>query len=253
MVNRVYCELEDVKRLLRTKGVRESRVRFSSSYKELKENSSNNGSISLSGVSFLDSFASHETFSFTFTDTTSFDVTGDMTGTIGSGTVIEIFTSVGKFTVPVANWSGSAQSGDICYITSNSDVSEDDGHEFIVDATRFINSKLQRAFGSLSKLSFTDSTSVEVPDGVVYACIRYTAYEIFNSVFAPSSTDEISPVERWKTMADEALGTYLEGTGDGPRWRARSSLITELGVEGVGEGVIDIEIVTDATNKDFER
>jgi hypothetical protein len=43
------------------------------------------------------------------------------------------------------------------------------------------------------------------------------------------------------------------GGGPGPRWRARASLITEIGVEGVGEGIIDLDPLSSTENEDFDR
>lgn len=249
---RAYCELSDVQRLLRAQGPRESRVRFSNSYKDLKSNSSNTGNKQLSGVTFLSSYSGNETFTFSFTDSTSFSVVGDVGGSVGSGVSNSTFTAANKFTIPSSNWTGLASSGDEVYITSNSDMSDDDGDDFILDSSRFINSKLKKSFGDLP--NFTEEISSEdIPDSVVYAAMRYAAYEIFHSIFAGSSIDEESPVQKWKEMADEALNDYVETGGDGPRWRARESLIVEIGVEGVGEGTLDIETVSTSKNHDFKR
>lgn len=253
-INRLYCSLNDVKRILRSRLNRESRIRFSSAYRELKSDSSNSGTIQLSGVNFEDSFAEHETYTFEFSDTTSFDVEGDVVGEIGSGTVISEFTATDRFSVPASNWSGNAIAGDKVYITSASDMSNDDGHEFTKDATRYINSYLSRVYGNLSTLGFTDSTSEEIPDAINFACSRYTAYFIFNSVFAGMNTaaDE-SPVEYWKTEADEALNSYLPGRGSGPRWRSRAVRVQEIGIKGINDGIIEIDELSDAENKDYTR
>lgn len=252
---RLYCTLEEVKRVLRSIGVRESKIRFSNAFKELSNNPDNVGSVSLSGVSFLSSFADHEQFEFTFTDATSFDVVGDVTGTIGSGVRTSEFIATGKFTVPVANWSGGSQSGDIVSITSNSDISDDDGEDFVEDASQKINGSLRKVFGNLSSLSFTDSTSTDViPDEIQYAAKRLAAYEIFTSVYSGVATEEESPVINWKRMAEESVNDYISSVPKtGPRWRSRDGLITKVGVPGVGEGEIDLEPTTAPTNKDFQR
>jgi len=250
---REYSTLDDLKRLLRSAGPRESRIRFSEAYKDLKGNSSNAGTIALSGVTFDNGYFGHETFSFTFTDTTSFDVVGDVSGNLGSGTTTAQFTASEKFDVPIANWSGAASVDDIYYITSNSDISDDDADGFLQDARKFINAELVRIYGSLDNISFLEDMSEEIPQAVSYACLRYAGYEVFNSVSAGVSLDETSPVQNWKDMADEAMEKFCSGKGDGPRWRAREQLITELGVEGVGEGEIDIKNIQTTTNYDFER
>jgi len=250
---REYCTLDDVKRILRSAGSRESRIRFTDAYKDLKAKSDNTGTIFLSGVNFESSFADHETFTFTFTDSTSFDVIGDVAGDIGSGTIQSTFTATDKFTVPTSKWTGLADTDDEYYITSNSDISDDDADGFIQDSRKFINAELARIFGDLDSVSFISDPAENIPQPVSYACMRYASYEIFNSVFAGVSLDEETPVQKWKDMADEAMKKYVTSTGVGPRWLARDSLITELGIPGVGEGEIDIKTITAAKNKDFRR
>ena len=250
---REYCILDDVKRILRSAGSRESRIRFSESYKDLKAKSDNSGNIFLSGVNFESSFSDHETFTFTFTDSTSFDVVGDVSGDLGSGTIQNTFTATNKFTVPSTKWTRIADTDDEYYITSNSDISDDDADGFIQDARKFINAELARIFGGLDNVSFISDPAEDIPQPISYACMRYASYEIFHSVFAGTSIDEASPVQKWKDMADEAMEKYKSSSGSGPRWKARDSLITELGVPGVGEGEIDIKTITAAKNKDFER
>jgi len=252
-MSQIYCELTDVKRLLRSVSNRESKIRFSSAYRDLKANPSNTGTITLAGVSFEDSFAEHETYTFEFTDSTSFDVSGDVVGNLGSGNRFSEFTAEDKFSVPVANWSGAALDGDKCYITAASDVSNDDGHEYIVDATRRINAHLERIFGTLDNVAYYDSTSEELPQAIQFACIRYAAYDIFNSVYAGIAPEGESPVEGWKNSAEDTLEAYLSGHGRGPIWKSRVSLITELGVENVGEGTIEIDELPDSKNKQYER
>ncbi|MDQ1279587.1 MAG: hypothetical protein QG670_849, partial [Thermoproteota archaeon] len=214
---------------------------------------SNAGTISLTGVSFFDSFADHETYTFEFTDSTSFSVSGDVVGSIGSGNILAVFVAAGRFTVPIANWSGRAVSGDKWYITASSDMSDDDGHEFIVDATKKINAQLGRIYGLSSNISFYDSTDAELPDAVSYSCVRYAAYDIFHSVYAGIMPEGGTLVENWKNSAEEILEEYISSHGRGPIWKSRESLITELGVEGIGDGIIEIDELSDAKNTQYER
>jgi len=252
MSDRIYCDLDDVKRLLRSVGVRESKVRFSSAYKELKADSGNAGTIVLSGVTFESCFADHEMYTFTFTDSTSFSVVGDVVGSLGSGTVRAKFTSTDRFSVPLANWSGSANAGDKWYITANSDVSDDDGDDFIDDVCGKINSSLEARYGSLASVPFIADLSVTIPDAIKYACIRLSAYEIFNSVFAGIGEGD-SPVAHWRDDAEKALNGYLDSHGKGPIWRSREIMITKIGITGVGEGVVDIDELTGDEAKDYSR
>jgi len=252
-MGRIYCEISDVKRLLRSISNRESKIRFSDAYKDLKASPNNLGTIALSGVNFVDSFAEHETYTFEFTDSTSFDVSGDVVGNLGSGNRFSEFIATDRFSVPADNWSGAAITGDKYYITAASDISEDDGHQYIVDSTRRINARLEKIFGALSNALYYDSTSVELPQAIQFACIRYTAYDIFNSVYAGMSIDGESPVEKWKTSAEDTLGEYLLGHGIGPRWKSRAAKITEIGVEGIDEGIVEIDELSDPKNKQYER
>ncbi len=254
-MSRVYCSLEDVKRLLRSVITRESKIRFSEALKSLKADSNNNGSILLSqsGITFEDSFAEHETYTFEFTDSTSFEVEGDVVGYLGSGNRFSDFVLDEKFTVSSSAWSGSALVGDKIYFTSASDMSNDDGNSFIVDSTNRINARLERIYGTLENVAFYDSTSVDIPHAINFACIRYTAYDIFNSVFAGISTDENSPVERWKRSAEETLDQYISSHGRGPVWKSRKLLMVDLGVSGIGEGLIEIDQLSDPKNKQYER
>jgi len=252
-LSRIYCEIEDVKRLLRSLRNRESKIRFSEAYRDLKANSNNSGSISLSGVSFKENYAGHETFTFEFSDSTSFSVIGDVIGALGNGTIIEDLEIENYFTVPSENWSGLAEEGDKWYITSASDISNSDGHDFIVDATRRINARLERTYGTLSNVSFYDSTSVELPDAIEFSCIRYTAHDIFHSVYAGIMQEGETIVENWKNSAEDTLEQYLLGHGRGPVWRSRASTIHEIGIEGVKGGIIEIDELTDPKNKQYER
>lgn len=251
---RLYCNIDQVKRLLRTGGTREAKVRFSDAYRDLKSDEDNQGEISLSGVDFSSAWAGHEDFTFEFTDSTTFDVVGNVVGSLGSGTVQLPFVSTDRFTVSIDKWGGVAEVGDKWYISSISDISDDDGDEFITDNCKRINAMLERIFGSLSSIDFYSDPSIAIPDAVEFACIRYTAYDIWNSIYSGQiPPGEDSPVEIWKKAADDAMGNYTYGHGSGPRWRARDSLITELGVKGVEDGIIEIDSLTDSANKDYER
>lgn len=253
-MSRTYCDIDQVRRLLRTGGTREAKVRFSEAYRDLKADEDNAGNVSLSGVTFSDAWAGHEDFTFEFTDSTSFDVVGNVVGALGDGTIQASFVSADRFTVTADNWEGVAEIGDKWYISSISDISNDDGEDFIGDNSKRINGKLEKVFGSLSSIDFYADSSISIPDVIEFACIRYTAYDIWNAIYQGQiPPGEVSPVEMWKKAADESMENYTYGHGSGPRWRARDSLVTELGVEGVGDGVIEIDELTDAANKDYLR
>jgi hypothetical protein len=204
-------------------------------------------------VSFSDAFAEHETYTFEFTDSTSFTVTGDIVGHMGSGTRTAEFLLANQFTIEASFWEGSADTGDKIYLTSASDISNHDGHEFVVDSTKRINAYLTKIYGTLDSVTFYDDTSVEIPDGVEFACVRYAAFDIFNAVYAGMSEPGKEMVPMWKETANATLQAFVSGHGSGPRWKSRISLITTLGVEKVGEGLIEIDNLPDATNKKYER
>ena len=253
-MSRLYCTLDETKRLLRSLGGQsENKIRFSDVYKELKADEDNSGTISLSGVNFSDAFSGHETFTFEFTDSTSFDLIGEVVGSLGSGTTASEFDSTNRLVVPSANWSGSAVVGDKWYITSNSDISNDDGEDFVGDACMLIDAELDNKFGGLDRVPFLTDLTLDVPSALHFASIRYAAYEIFNSVYSAIGVDEDSPVAKWKDSAKDSLDGYLAHHGVGPRWQSRDSLITEIGVPKIGDGTIEIEPLTDPTNKDYDR
>ena len=252
-MSRIYCSLDDVKRLLRSISNKESKIRFSSAYRDLKVDSNNTGTVSLTGVSFYDSFAEHETYTFLFSDSSSFEVEGDVVGYLGSGLTTEEFIAASRFSIPAQNWNGIADDEDKVYLTSASDISNDDGHQFIVDATKRINAKLEKKYGQLDNLTYYDSTSAVLPDSISFACIRYAAYDIFNSVFAGMSGDDKSPVEVWKVDAEETLSEYIVSHGRGPVWRSRPLRVDEIGVPGINDGIIETNNLTDAKNKEYRR
>ena len=249
---RAYCSLDDVKRILRTTSSRESRVRFSSSYRDLKRDLNNSGNITLSKVAFVSSYSGHETFTFAFTDSTSFEVSGDVVGFLKNGNIQEALRIGEYFSVLAANWSGFAVAGDKIYITSNSDISDDDGEQFIIDASKIIDSELERRYGDLSKIPFILDISLEIPGTISYACSRFAAYEIFISLFS-GLIERNSSASRWKNDAEENLRAYLKSKGAGPMWRSRASLITEVGVSGIKDGVIEIDNLADSFKKDYPR
>lgn len=252
-MSRVYCSLVDVKRLLRSVITRESKIRFSEAYRGLKADPSNTGTILLGDISFSDAFAEHETYTFEFTDSTSFTVTGDVVGYMGSGIKTVEFELSERFAIEASFWEGFAEVGDKVYLTSASDISNDDGREFIIDSTKRINAYLSKIYGTLDSVAFYDDISVPIPDGIEFACVRYAAFDIFNAVYAGMSEAGREMVPMWKETANATLDAFVSGHGSGPRWKSRISLITTLGVERVGEGLIEINNLPDATNKTYER
>lgn len=254
-MSRIYCSLDEVKRLLRSVSNRESKIRFSEAYRNLKADSSNVGTVSLSsgGIIFNDKFAEHETYTCEFTDSTSFSVVGDVLGELGSGTRTADLTLANRFQITTSAWTGGSVAGDKIYFTSASDMSNEDGYQFVVDSTKRINSYLERTFGSLSNVPFYASVSIDIPDGISFACIRFTAYDIFNSVYAGLATDQVSPVQRWKDSAEETLKQYTSGHGKGPMWMSRPLEVNKIGVISINDGVIDVDNLTDSKNKVYDR
>jgi hypothetical protein len=230
---RAYCTATQVKRLLRTAT---QKVKTSESYRDLSYNSGNSGSIRLGAVSFLDSYVGNERFDITFSDATSFEVVGETSGVIGTGTRNSTF-SCAYFTIASSDWSGVAQVDDVVYFISNSNVSNDDIVGFIDDATNYINNRLGVVFGDSTHIPWAFDYSVGIPGGLQFAAIRFTAYDIFSSVIAGEDIDQESPVYEWLRRAEKAIDDFInwyqkEGFTGTARWRSRDVIFKEIGIEG---------------------
>jgi hypothetical protein len=253
-MGRLYSSISTIKRLFRSiNSVRESIIRFSTAYKDLGADTGNSGSISLSGITFDLDYCGHETFTFEFTSSTSFRVSSNIVGLLGTGSRSSVFTLTDMFLVPIANWSGTAVIGDKIYITANSDISDNGCLDFIQDATMYINSELERAFGTLANVTFYDDESVDVPEAISYACSRLSAYELYIAIFPAGEIKADSAIYKWKSLAEKSLASYIRSHGKGPIWRSREQLITEVGVTGIGEGVVEINNLPDPKNMEYLR
>lgn len=242
---RDYCTLESVKRLLRTAT---QKVKTSESYKDLNYNSGNLGDGRLSGVTFEDSYVGSERFEAEFSDSTSFEVVGEEIGFLGNGTVGATF-SCAQFTIPSSMWSGVAQTTDVFYFTSDSNISVDDAEGFIDDASNYITNRLGVVFGDSTNIPWEIDYSIEIPEGLNYAAIRLTAYEIFSAILAGQEIDQESPVYEWYKLAEKAIDAFIkwwveEGSTGAPLWRSRDVRFKEIGVGGtpVDESLTDVTV-----------
>jgi len=239
---RAYCTLDQVKRLLRTAN---KKIRTSEAYKELGYDQSNTGTVRLSSVTFLDSYSGHERFTVTFSDSTNFEVSGEDTGYLGTGSIGSTF-SCSFFTIAPSSWSGVPQASDLVFFISDSDVSVDDANAFIVDASNFINNRLGEIFGDSTNIPWEADLTVRIPGGLEFAAIRLSAYYIYTSALAGTIFDQEAPVEvAWHIEAEKAIDAFLEWynkeskTG-APRWRSRTTLFNKVGIDGLEEGEVDV-------------
>lgn len=219
-------------------------------------NSANTGSIRLGSVDFLDSYVGDERFDITFSDATSFDVVGEITGNLGAGTRDSDF-SCAYFTIASSEWTGIAQSGDVVYFISNSNISNDDLEGFIDDATNYINNRLGVVFGDSTNIPWEIDYAVDIPGGLQFAAIRLSAYDVFSSVLAGEDIDNESPVYEWLKRAEKAIDDFIlwyqkEGFTGVARWRSREVLFKDLGIEGLDTqnytGEMDVSQAGDITD-----
>ena len=254
---RAYCTSDQVKRLLRTAT---KKVKSSESYRDLSYNSGNSGTVRLSAVTFLDSYVGDERFDITFSDSTAFEVVGENIGNLGSGTVGEAFTCA-YFTIAIASWSGVAQADDVVYFISNSNISNDDIDDFILDSSNYINNRLGVLWGDSTNIPWEADLAVVIPGGLEFAAIRLTAYDIFSAILAGEDIDQESPVYDWYVRAEKAIDDFIlwyqnEGFTGTARWRSRPTIFKEIGISGYDTQNYSEEINTDddvTTDEVFTR
>jgi len=245
---RPYCELVDVKRLLRTAA---KKVKTSEAYRDLGYDTNNSGTVRLTAVSFLDSYVGVERFEIIFqADSTNFEVTGEDIGYLGSGNIGSEF-SCQYFTISPLQWEGTPEEGDIVYFVSNSNISVDDANEFILDQSIYINNYIGKTFGDTTNLEWEEDLGAEQPEILKYACTYRSAFYIFISVYAGAELDG-SPVTQWRSTAESAIKLYIanrdnEGIQSVPRWKSRQILANTLGVDG---SPYDKEYLTDLVEED---
>lgn len=234
-----YCELEDVKRLLRAT---EQRVKFSDSYRSLLWNPNNDGNIRLTAFDVSPDYSGQQRFEITFSDSTNFTLIGDEIGYLGDGSRYSPFTSFhGWFTILPAYWTGVAQPDDKVSWEAMANISDTDALAFMRDAMWWTNGELREIYGDATNIDFFYD-DVPIPYEVQLANHLKAACEIFNSVQVGAALDDESPVLRWCQEAAGLLENFVKDFKkvDGrPHWRARQPLITEFGVEGIEGGVIE--------------
>jgi len=245
---RAYCTLEDVRRLLRTAN---KKIKFSEAYQELGYNSGNTGTVRLSDVSFVDSYAGHERYTLTFSDSTSFEVNGEESGYLGIGGRGSTFTC-NHFSIAPSFWSGTPDADDSVFFISDSNVSVDDAEAFIGDASDYIRNRLGEVFGDSTNIPWEADLTIQIPSGIKFAATRLAAYYIYTACLAGTIFDQQAPVEvAWHEEAEKALDAFInwyekESQVGSPRWRSRDTLFNKLGINGIEEGEIDLDAdVTD--------
>lgn len=238
---RDYCDLTNVKRLLRTAN---RKINTSEAYKDLGYNSDNVGTIILTAVTIEESYADHERFTATFSDSTSFVVSGEESGYLGTGSIGSLF-SCSRFSIDSTSWTGTPGSNDVVYFVSDSDVSTDDAEAYIGDASNFIRNKLGELFGDSTNIPWETELTLAIPDGLVFAAIRLAAYYIFSSAMAGTVINQEAPIIYWYREGLQAIDDFLawykkETQAGSPRWRSREVLFKEIGISGLEEDVIDL-------------
>lgn len=261
-----YCDLDDVKRLLRVlsvSGNTQYKVRFSDSYTVPKAYSTNTGTGILKGVGVaLDTYAGSELWHITFTSTTAFTLyRGDGTDTSdGSGTTSSSFTSTsGIITITAAQWSGTFVSGDQYKFRTDSNISNDDGDEFIVDADAIVD-------GMLSEFLDEDYIPyIATNDSIKRASIYYSASIIFTSVFSNLNTDQVPTlVRRWYNQGRSFARLFLESIEAKKifkysrygRFVSHEPLIENIGIKEVAgiEGLKgEVDVVNEGYDNDYNE
>ena len=239
---RPYCTIEDVRRILRTAT---KKVRTSESYRELNYDRNNTGTVRLTAVDFLDSYAGTERFELEFSDSLNFEAVGEETGYLGAGDMSSTFVCT-KFTVSPSYWRGTPVTGDIVFFTSDSNISVNDANGFIDGVGAWINNGLGAAYGDTTNIPWEADYGIAVPDALKYVAEYRAACEIFRSVYAGSELDE-SPVETWCGSAGKTLAEFVDwketdGAQSSPRWISRDTFAKNLGVAGEGDGVMDVTV-----------
>jgi len=237
---RAYCTLDEVKRVLRTAA---KKVRTSEAYRNLDYNRDNSGDVRLKAITLLDSYVGSERFEIEFSDSTSFEVTGEDAGFLGTGSMLSDF-SCSYFTISPSQWQGAALSGDRVSFITNSNISTDDATQFVNGVAKWINNQLGVPYADSTNIPWEADLTVAIPDPLNYAAIYRSAYEIFSSIFAGAELEN-TPVTEWKNIADNAVNKYVqwyeeEQTESTPRWMSREIFFDELGITNVGKGLMNV-------------
>ncbi len=256
-----YCSVNDVKRILRvleSSSNNQYKVRFSDSYTLPESFSSNSGSIKLKAVSSINiKYAGSETWIIEFTSSTAFNLyRGDnMAINDGSGNTGSNFTSDSDIiTINSSEWVGSAQSGDKIKFRTDSNISESDANDFILDADTIIDGLLSRYIVS------TDLPS-SVPNLLSRASMYLAANLIFQSVFSNLNTEDTPTiVKRWYRFARDLVSMYLESISGKKiakyaryaRFVARESLFDKVGLKEVS-GVEDLYGEREAVDLEYDE
>jgi hypothetical protein len=208
-----YCNLDDVKRLLRvleTTGNIQHKIKFSNSYTVPEAYSSNGGTGVLKGITSTKSdYAGSERWRIKFTSSTAFTLYRgeDLNSPDGSGNISSNFTSTsGIITINSSEWAGAPQADDQFKFDTDSNVSDDDGDSFIDDGDKIIDGVLSEQI---------DSTYVpfkgRIPNLIIKASMYYAAPLIFTSAFSSLNRDEVPTMIRsWFNLAKNFVDLYLE-------------------------------------------
>ena len=260
-----YSDLDDVKRLLRVlanQSNNQHKVKFSGSYKLPKNYSTNSGDGVLTGLTTIRTdYAGSEFWHIKFTSGTAFTLyRGEDDNTIdGTGDTSTDFTSTsGIISINTGVWSGTPVTDDQFSWYTDSNISEDDGDEFINDADAIINGILQEMI-SVTYVPFTST----IPDLIRRASMYLGANLIFMSVFSNLDTEDLpSLVRRWFSLGKDFVTKYLESIPAAAqlyykrygRFASREPLFEKIGVteaSGIEGFKGEINVVDEAYDTDY--
>jgi len=265
-----YCQLDPVERELRS-NKQVGRVRFSSSYKNIRHSKQTPGTINLEEVTLHPDYCGRERFKITFSDTDDFTVTVDEEPSseprnIGSGKNTGDFVSNdGMLRIQHDSWTGTASANSVVEFETDSHMSTSDAIKFIQDSEILVDMIIER------NISFTEEkrqdlrfTRCDIPKAIGVATVKFAAFFIYSSIYneqaqtgIPTNLNDITMGARriddfssWPKQAmfylDAFVKKYTEKfnleTGNpvtsGPRWRSTGNLFDASGVAYVGDGLM---------------
>lgn len=260
-----YSTLDDIKRLLRilaVSGSNQHKVRFSNSYTLPEAFSGNDGSGILSGITLPKTdYAGSEYWWINFTSSTDFTLYRSDNDSVpdGSGDTSSTFTSTsGIISITSSHWAGTPLTDDRFKFRTDSNISDDDGDEFIIDADTLLNGMMQDSIGS-TNVPFLGT----IPDLIRRASMYVTANLIFTSVFSNLNTDQVPTlVRRWYNLGRSLIELYKESIAGQRlmyyvkygRFVAREPLLVKVGIaeaSGVGGMKGEVEAINVSYDEDY--
>ncbi len=116
----------------------------------------------------------------------------------------------GYITITFANITGTPVSGDKILFSTNTDISETDFSNFLIEYCEFVKSRLSSVYAFTYP---TDETGVSM-DGTLIQIIKHgVAYQIYTSIFAGNIQADVSEtIKLWRETAEELINKILSGS-----------------------------------------